>query len=42
VASDQGGGTRSTTPGQVASDQGEGQDPRQLKELWRQLVDLMK
>jgi hypothetical protein len=28
------------SPGQVASDQGEGQDPQQLKELWWRLVDL--
>jgi hypothetical protein len=29
------------SPSQVASDQGEEQDPRQLKKLWRQLRDLI-
>jgi hypothetical protein len=28
------------SPGQVASDQGDGQDPQQLKELWQWLRDL--
>jgi hypothetical protein len=35
-------GSECPSPGQVASDQGEGQDPRQLKELWRRLVDLIE
>jgi hypothetical protein len=32
---------RGPFPDQVASDQGKGQGPRQLRELWRRLRDLI-